>query len=146
MAKSPYEWLDREVHPRGPFVAMCLTLGEFEDACKHLGQTAGKDEFTQEGAAATTWEFKTPRGPTCIVCFKDPRLSVGRPLDGWEIASLLVHEAVHIWQTHCKAIGESRPAVEQEAYGIQYIAGELMREFARRVAAAPGGNPWPPTK
>jgi len=67
----------------------------------------------------------------CIVCLDDWQ---GRnPI---EVAGLLVHEAVHIWQSYCDDIGETDPGREQEAYGVQAIAQELMAEFARRVAGA----------
>jgi hypothetical protein len=50
-----------------------------------------------------------------------------------EIAGILVHEAVHIWQEYCDFYGEDKPGREQEAYAIQFIAHELMTEFARKV-------------
>lgn len=51
-----------------------------------------------------------------------------------EIAGLLVHEAVHVWQRYCDGIGERSPADEQAAYGIQSIAQELMQSFAEQTA------------
>lgn len=53
--------------------------------------------------------------------------------DGIEIASVLVHESVHVWQSICEHISESRPADEQSAYAIQAIATTLMRDFVRQT-------------
>lgn len=50
-----------------------------------------------------------------------------------EVAGLLVHEAVHVWQSYCARIGERNPGDEQEAYGIQAIAQELMQSFTEQT-------------
>ena len=50
-----------------------------------------------------------------------------------EVAGLIVHEAVHVWQHYCMMIHEHEPASEQEAYGIQSISKSLMAEYARRI-------------
>ena len=42
------------------------------------------------------------------------------------IHSLLLHEAVHIWQRACLAMGEQEPSKEFEAYSIQRIALDLF--------------------
>lgn len=46
-----------------------------------------------------------------------------------EIAGLLVHEAVHVWQTIREDIGESDPSVEFEAYSVQAIFQELFSAY-----------------
>ena len=53
---------------------------------------------------------------------------------GIQIAALLVHEAVHIWQHHRRSIGEDNPSAEYEAYGIQSISQSLMGAYQEQTA------------
>lgn len=46
-----------------------------------------------------------------------------------EVACVLVHEAVHIWQWWMRYIGERDPSEEFEAYSIQGIAERLMEAY-----------------
>jgi len=46
-----------------------------------------------------------------------------------EVACLLVHEAVHVWQELRITIGEDKPSEEFEAYSIQAISQELINAF-----------------
>jgi hypothetical protein len=48
-----------------------------------------------------------------------------------QVAALLVHEAVHVWQQHVKFQGEDQPSDEYEAYAIQAISQNLMLEYLR---------------
>lgn len=73
--------------------------------------------------------FERDGEAVCIVC-----LSGTEGRSGVEIAGMLIHEAVHIWQQYCEDIGERHPGDEQEAYAIQAIAQELLAEYARRAA------------
>jgi hypothetical protein len=49
-----------------------------------------------------------------------------------ELAGVLAHEAVHVWQNHAAHIGEDNPGQEQEAQAIQGIFQELLTEYTRR--------------
>jgi len=124
-------WLDRRIAAPGPFLALCLSEAEFKAAALHL--KAGKDAawVCNTHSQATAHTFESPHGLTVIVCLRD---WIGR--DPVEIAGLLVHEAVHAWQSYADDIGERSPGIEQEAYAIQSIAQELMAEFARRMRNA----------
>ena len=52
---------------------------------------------------------------------------------GIEVACLLVHEAVHIWQRTCEDYGEHRPSAEFEAYAIQNISQQLMQSYREQT-------------
>lgn len=122
--KSRVEWLDRRIAAPGPYLALCLTEGQFVAACKRI--KVNPPPFVRnEWSDATAHYFEASHGLTVIVCLR-----------GWmsrnpiEIAGLLVHEAVHVWQVYAERLGETNPGMEQEAYAIQAIAQELMQSFA----------------
>lgn len=120
-------WLDRRIAAPGPHLALCLSQDEFDAACRHV-RVPTAPWITGKHAHATSHMIGGPLGRVCIVCLSDWQ---GRnPI---EVAGLLVHEAVHIWQEYADGIGERAPGVEQEAYAVQAIAQELMAEFSRRM-------------
>lgn len=121
------KWLDRRIACPGPYLTLVLSQAECDAAMKACGQPSVK--YISEGANATVHLTKDRKGhPAAVVAVGEMN---GR--NSIEIAGLLIHEAVHVWQEHCSNIGESRPGIEQEAYGIQCIAQELMAEYARRA-------------
>lgn len=123
-------WLDRRMSLPGPYLALCLNEAEFREALVHV-KAPEIPRWVNHGADATmhTFEHET-NGTCCVVC-----LSGHETHDAIEVAGMLVHEAVHVWQAYCDDIGERFPGAEQEAYGIQAIAQELLAEFARRIGA-----------
>lgn len=121
------EWLDRRIARPGPYLTLCLTQEEFDAALKHC-KVRSRPDWVSANADATAHHLSNPRGEAVvIVCMRD-----WETRSGIEVAGLLVHEAVHIWQEYCEMIGEERPGREQEAYAVQSIAQELMAEFKRR--------------
>lgn len=129
MSKKPaVRWLDRRIAAPGPYLALALNEEQFDAALKHMG-VVNRPRFIATDAADATSHFLEQGGNVaCVVC-----------LSGWdgrdpiEVAGLLVHEAVHIWQQYAKNIGETHPGDEQEAYAVQAIAQELMAEFAYQI-------------
>jgi len=131
MGKPQAKWLDRRIAAPGPYLTLCLSETEYEAAmahlkCKHYGPWISTPQ-----ASATTHHLHNADGNLCsVVCLGNRE---GR--NAIEIAGLLVHEAVHVWQEYADFYGEKTPGREQEAYAIQAIAQELMAEFARRTKA-----------
>ena len=120
-------WLDRRIAHPGPYLCLCTTEAEYMAAARHLKVTHPLRGMNP-GSQATMHTFVKPDGqPACLVCIDvdDTRTPV-------EVAGLLVHEAVHVWQEYCLGIGEKNPGAEQEAYGIQAIAQELMAAYAAK--------------
>lgn len=124
------KWLDRRIACPGPYLALVLSQEEFDAALVHCKQQPGLPFLKTKRANATTHYLENSAGQlVVIVALGD---TTGR--NAVEIAGLLVHEAVHAWQQYCEGIGETNPGDEQEAYGVQAIAQELMAEYARRIA------------
>ena len=120
-------WLSREVAAQGPHLVLCLSPKELADACADVG--APPQDWPQSNATTITID-QPGQDPVCIVV-----LTIGQDeYTGVEIAGILIHEAVHVWQEYLRSIGENEPSSEMEAYGIQNISYTLMQEFSRRVA------------
>ena len=122
-------WLDRRIAHPGPFMMLCLSEQEYKSALRKCGAAPIHAWIKTDWSDATAHYLDNKRGQrVCIVCL---RINEGRnPI---EIAGLLVHEAVHAWQDYCDRIGEENPGREQEAYGVQSIAQELLAEYSRRI-------------
>jgi hypothetical protein len=132
MTRTAVKWLDRRIAAPGPYLALCLSEAEYLAAAKHLGVRDPGPWIKNERSHATANFFSFPDKPTAvIVSMRDWQ---GR--EPVEVAGLLIHEAVHIWQRYTDDIGEHNPGSEQEAYAVQSIAQELMAEFAMRMACA----------
>lgn len=125
MAKK-YKWLDRRTAKPGPYLTLCLTKEEVKHAAK--GLTDYQMEFPQWGARA--FLFPKDGDLYAIVALAEDSQKNNTPI---EIAGMLVHEAVHVWQYYADGMGEAKPGDEQEAYAVQAISQELMAEYARRL-------------
>jgi hypothetical protein len=122
------QWLDRRISAPGPYLTLCLSEKEYEGAMKALKVKHYGPWISTPQASATTHNLSNEDGNLCaVVCLSE---YAGR--NPVEVAGLLVHEAVHVWQEYCDFYGEKFPGREQEAYAVQSLAQELMAEFARR--------------
>jgi hypothetical protein len=125
--KTP-PWLYRRISPLGPHLCLCLSEDEYR-AVKRRIKAESEAHWTGNGhSMACVHTFENNGEMVTIVCMRD--FEGRNPI---EVAGLLVHESVHIWQQWCDWHGETRPGSEQEAYAIQGISQELMAEFARRM-------------
>lgn len=122
-------WLNRNVAPLSPHLCLCLSEDEYKAMLKHV-KVSTEHPWVNDGSYATMHTFMSDDGKsvTCAVCLSDYKAR-----DPVEVAGILVHEAVHIWQRWCDHFGEDKPGYEQEAYAIQFLSGTLMGEFARRL-------------
>lgn len=124
------DWLPRDL-VNGPYLCLVLSEKAFHKAFDHLDQP--KEDrprwVTNDHSNATAHTLTNPKGELCaVICLRDWGTHTGI-----EIAGLLVHEAVHLWQRLCDHIGEHSPSAEFEAYSIQSIAQRLMWSFEEQT-------------
>ena len=122
------KWLDRSLLISPYCYALCRKESEFHKELKKLKiPKADWPEFMVSDHANATvhyFENKKVHEKCCIVC-----LGPTKGCSKIQVYSILVHEAVHIWQAIRDSIGEKRPASEQEAYAIQSIAQQLFSAY-----------------
>lgn len=108
---------------------VCVSEDSFHSTLKKMKIPIGQwPKFLNSMHADATAHFfnETENNQRCVVVCIKPRDDIS----GIQIASLLIHEAVHIWQEHCRNIGEQYPSDEMMAYAIQSIAQNLMFAYA----------------
>lgn len=125
-------WLDRTIFVNSSHYTLCTTEKQFRTALKNF--RVPKKEWPMFIAAwhsdATTHFLENTQDRKCaaIVCvsnYKDKTHA--------QIAGLLCHEAVHIWQQTRTDLGETEPSAELEAYAIQNLTQSLIEEFERQT-------------
>jgi len=129
--KVKVDWRDRCLF-RGGYLTLVTSQPEFEQALRDLDIPVEGHPYLNPGAHATTHSYAPVNGTiACIVGINFEDAQQQEPID---VAALLVHEAVHVWQKEegaCGAIGCF--GTEGEAYGIQNISAELMRAYAKKL-------------
>lgn len=122
-------WLGRSLVV-GPYLCLCTTAEDYHAVMDYLEVPAyGRGPWVGPCADATTHFLENrERGLAAVVCLRD--VSQRSPID---VAALLVHEAVHVWQAFCGFIGEKSPSDEFEAYSIQALSRELMAAYANKT-------------
>lgn len=123
-------WLDRAL-VEAPF---CYTLATdetlFHKALRHLN--VPRDRWPafilNPWSDATAHLFESGAKLTYVVCIR-PRGGMSMP----QVAALVTHEAVHMWQTARERMGERSPSTEFEAYAIQALTQRLLEEYERQV-------------
>lgn len=125
-------YCDRSLHNSAVHFALFIDDASFQRELRRLKIK----EDVKFARLANCRSFTNAKGSEiCLVC-----INLDKHPTMLEVYSSLVHEAVHVWQNHCKNIGEKRPSKEFEAYGIERIARGLMEAHAR-LTAKPTSKP-----
>ena len=121
------DWLSRDLIA-GPHVVLCLSDKAFQAALKHIRYLKPLTFLGTNESAASVHSLISNRGD--MVCIVSLSVADSTPI---EIAGILVHEAVHVWQAYCEDIGEDSPSAEFEAYSIQAISQRLMESYVKQT-------------
>ena len=126
--KNETPWLNRSLI-LGPYLRLCTTEKDYHEMMDYLKVPAHQQRpWVSKRADATTHLLENQNhGLVAVVCLGDVSR---RPLI--DVAALLVHEAVHVWQAFCEDIGEKSPSDEFEAYSIQSISYQLLSAFVQQ--------------
>ena len=125
-------WCNRNLHV-SPYMGLCLTQKEFQTEYQSFVPAAkGVPRYpTGEGGAMTCELSKDDtRELLCIVAVSEEHTD-----DPVELVKTLTHEAVHVWQFYCDEICETNPSPEFMAYGISYLAAELIMKYNELTAS-----------
>jgi len=131
MVKKTIEWLPNALIRLQAHYCLCLSQEEFTKAVRFVeGENAHVGYWMKDpGAGATCNYSKDSNGEHVIyVC-----LRVTPEATPVQIAAMLCHEAVHIFQHQCEIMGEEKPSCEFTAWSIQFIAQCLMQQYADRL-------------
>lgn len=109
-------------------MTLCLTEKALRKVEAKMKGAIPTTHWITPGANATVHIWQRPKGEkVCAVC-----IGPTKGMDLATVTSLIVHEAVHIWQEYRADFTGGEPGVEQEAYGVQIIVDTLLREYIRQ--------------
>jgi len=121
------EWLDRILVVSPCHYVICTNEKDYKKELSRLKiSPKSRPPFLSRVAHATVHFFDQTKHNhlAAIVC-------VGslKGMTRGQIAVLIAHGAVHIWQEVKDAMGEKYPGIETEAYSIQRIAQSLIESY-----------------
>lgn len=123
-------WLNRTLL-LGPRLALVASQSQYKRAVLAAGLPYDGDSFCDDGRKAVTHTWNHNGEMVCIVGLHPDAFDTG----GIEVASMLCHEAVHVWQAveGATSMTDTRESwgLESAAYGVENIARELMTAFVK---------------
>lgn len=133
MNSKPF-WLDRCLMVSAYHYCLCLSEQELKDKLVELKVDPFNmpSDFVGKMNGAKLHHFIAPDGEYVAIVCMDLETSLTKT--PCQVAALLVHEAVHIWQKHAVYISSFNDhGDEDEAYAIQNISQSLLEEYSRRL-------------
>jgi hypothetical protein len=128
-ARKPL-WLNRSLIELQLHYCLVLSNEEYAAAVREVEGPGGfvgywlKDEHA---GATCNWAKGADGVQHAIVA-----LRIAPDAQAHEIVAQLCHEALHIFQHHCRAMGEDTPSDEFAAWSVQAITQALLHDLAKR--------------
>lgn len=122
-------WSDRGIICSQVYFGLCIDAKTYAETLDlHEVPFSNRTNFLKtEHSDATTHFYNAHNGRrVALVCLNAELSAKHTPI---QVAGLLIHEGVHIWQDICEYMGEDAPSIEFEAYSIQWITQELMEAW-----------------
>jgi hypothetical protein len=129
MTAENVNWVCRSLFESPYCIGLCLSEKNFKKELTRLKVSPESwPKWITDNAGATVHYFDKSDGHShCAIVCIDPKEKATPN----EIVGLLIHEAVHVWQTVCENVRETNPSREFEAYSIQSIAQRLISAYPR---------------
>ena len=112
----------------GPHLALVTNQKEFDRLCKLNGLECD-EPYVRQGWQACTHSWRRPKYGD-VMCLVGIDMDMAAEMEPIDVAALIVHESVHVWQEARDMIG-GEPGRELEAYAIQNISSELMKAYLK---------------
>ena len=121
------------------YIGICFNERDFHRELRRMKVPPSQwSSWLMQDALATTHHLTSEKGNRAsIVC-----IPVKPEMEGVEVATLLVHEAVHVLQDYLDFIGETQVGRETQAYAIQHISAQLMRAYRDELFKQLGKKEW----
>lgn len=119
-------WCDNALIRGRLYYRLCVSEKDFDIIRKRFpGYT---HQWVSKDALASTHMMESGERRAIVVCVGDVA-----KLSPIKVASLIVHESVHVWQAQCEYMAEASPGDEIEAYAIEQISMNLMEQYAEHL-------------
>lgn len=125
------EWCSKMLVQNPWNYCVVLTQKEFDRVLKkNKINEIPDDDVRLSDAAATVSFYTSPKGAKIAIVKIGPKV---KKYSKAQIDTILVHEAVHIWQAVRESLYEDSPSSEFEAYSVQKISHELILAYKRAI-------------
>ena len=121
---------------QGPRLALVTSQKQFQAVARSAGIN-DEGEWLRAHEEACVHSYDDQGGLICIVALS---LSACESLTPIEVAALLAHEAVHVWQRVEDMMPGAELGREMEAYAVQNIVSRLMQAYVK-ASSASGSRP-----